>query len=106
MIFVIDAAKEKIAVAEARKLGIPIVAPLDTNCDPDVVDYPIPGNDDAIRSIQLFCKEMTEAITEGRAIAGGEASIENEEIAAASEQEKQEVLEEAMREEDFMQTQE
>ncbi|WP_104721591.1 30S ribosomal protein S2 [Helicobacter mesocricetorum] len=103
MIFVIDAAKEKIAVAEARKLGIPIVAPLDTNCDPDVVDYPIPGNDDAIRSIQLFCKEMTEAITEGRAIAGGEAPIENEEVAPASEQEKQEVLEEAMREEDFMQ---
>lgn len=106
MIFVIDAAKEKIAVAEARKLGIPIVAPLDTNCDPDVVDYPIPGNDDAIRSIQLFCKEMTEAITEGRSIAGGEAPIESEEVVAASEEEKQEVLDEAMREEDFMQNQE
>ena len=66
MIFVIDVVKEKIAVAEARRLGIPVVAPLDTNCDPDNVDYPIPGNDDAIRSIQLFCKEVTEAILEGR----------------------------------------
>ena len=100
MIFVIDAAKEKIAVAEARRLGIPVVAPLDTNCDPDMVDYPIPGNDDAIRSIQLFCKEMAEAITEGRAIAGGEASV-SEVVEPASEEEKQEVLEEAMSEEDF-----
>ena len=100
MIFVIDAAKEKIAVAEARRLGIPVVAPLDTNCDPDMVDYPIPGNDDAIRSIQLFCKEMAEAITEGRAIAGGEAPV-SEVVEPASEEEKQEVLEEAMSEEDF-----
>ena len=95
MIFVIDAAKEKIAVAEARRLGIPVVAPLDTNCDPDMVDYPIPGNDDAIRSIQLFCKEMAEAITEG-----GEAPV-SEVVEPASEEEKQEVLEEAMSEEDF-----
>ena len=100
MIFVIDAAKEKIAVAEARRLGIPVVAPLDTNCDPDMVDYPIPGNDDAIRSIQLFCKEMAEAITEGRAIAGGEAPV-SEVAEPASEEEKQEVLEEVMSEEDF-----
>ncbi|MBX7491446.1 30S ribosomal protein S2 [Helicobacter turcicus] len=104
MIFVIDAAKEKIAVAEARRLGIPVVAPLDTNCDPDVVDYPIPGNDDAIRSIQLFCKEMAEAITEGRAIAGGEAVAEEvvlAEATLASEEEKQELIEEVMHEEDF-----
>lgn len=101
MIFVIDAAKEKIAVAEARRLGIPVVAPLDTNCDPDMVDYPIPGNDDAIRSIQLFCKEMAEAITEGRAIAGGEAPAQQVEPAPASEEEKQEVMEEIMSEEDF-----
>ena len=100
MIFVIDAAKEKIAVAEARRLGITVVAPLDTNCDPDMVDYPIPGNDDAIRSIQLFCKEMAEAITEGRAIAGGEAPV-SEVAEPASEEEKQEVLEEVMSEEDF-----
>ena len=65
MIFVVDAVKERIAIAEARRLGIPVIAPLDTNCDPDVVDYPIPGNDDAIRSIQLFCREMCAAINEG-----------------------------------------
>ncbi len=67
MMFVLDAVKEKIAIAEARRLGIKVVAPLDTNCDPDVVDFPIPGNDDAIRSIQLFCNEMAEAMNEGRA---------------------------------------
>lgn len=68
MMFVVDAVKEHIAVQEARNLGIRIVAPLDTNCDPDVIDIPIPGNDDAIRSIQLFCKEMAEAINEGKAL--------------------------------------
>ncbi|RDU69086.1 30S ribosomal protein S2 [Helicobacter cholecystus] len=94
MIFVIDSAKEKIAVAEARRLGIPVVAPIDTNCDPDMVDYPIPGNDDAIRSIQLFCKEMAEAITEGRAMAGGEGEQALNEAAPASEEEKKEVLDE------------
>ncbi|MFA6759441.1 MAG: 30S ribosomal protein S2 [Sulfuricurvum sp.] len=70
MLFIVDAAKEHTAVLEARRLGIPVIAPLDTNCDPDLIDYPIPGNDDAIRSIQLFCKEMAEAINEGKAIAG------------------------------------
>lgn len=71
LMFVIDAVKEHIAVQEARNLGIRVVAPLDTNCDPDVIDIPIPGNDDAIRSIQLFCKEMAEAINEGKALANG-----------------------------------
>jgi small subunit ribosomal protein S2 len=71
MLFVVDAAKEHIAVLEARCLGIPVVAPLDTNCDPDLITYPIPGNDDAIRSIQLFCREMTEAINEGKALLNG-----------------------------------
>ncbi|RAX55232.1 30S ribosomal protein S2 [Helicobacter sp. 16-1353] len=66
MIFIIDVVKEHIAVEEARNLGIAVIAPLDTNCNPDKVDYPIPGNDDAIRSIQLFCKEISEAIIEGR----------------------------------------
>jgi len=67
MMFVIDAVKEHIAVKEARRMGMKVIAPLDTNCDPDMVDYPIPGNDDAIRSINLFCKEMAEAIIEGQA---------------------------------------
>jgi small subunit ribosomal protein S2 len=66
MIFVLDAQKEKIAVQEANRLHIPVVAPLDTNCDPDLITYPIPGNDDAIRAIELFCKEMADAIIEGR----------------------------------------
>ena len=79
MMFVVDVVKEHIAVKEARRLGMKVVAPLDTNCDPDVVDYPIPGNDDAIRSINLFCKEMAEAIIEGKAAyaeANGEAAEE------------------------------
>ena len=66
MLFVIDAVREKIAIQEAKSLGIPVIAPLDTNCDPDLIDYPIPGNDDAIRSINLFCKEVAEAINEGK----------------------------------------
>jgi small subunit ribosomal protein S2 len=78
MMFVIDTVKEKIAIQEAIRLGIKVVAPLDTNCDPDVVDYPIPGNDDAIRSIQLFCNEMSLAMNEGKA-AYNENNLEVEE---------------------------
>jgi small subunit ribosomal protein S2 len=79
MMFVIDSVKEHIAVKEARRMGMKVIAPLDTNCDPDMVDYPIPGNDDAIRSINLFCKEMAEAIIEGQAVyaeANGEEASE------------------------------
>jgi small subunit ribosomal protein S2 len=65
-IFVIDPKKEEIAVKEANKLGIPVVAVVDTNCDPEVVDYKIPGNDDAIRAIRLFCSSIADAIIEGR----------------------------------------
>ncbi|WP_199769213.1 30S ribosomal protein S2 [Helicobacter cynogastricus] len=97
MMFVVDVVKEKIAVAEARRLGIPIIAPLDTNCDPDLVDYPIPGNDDAIRSIRLFCKEMAEAITEGRELVG--RSEESQEMIPVSDEERIEVLEELHQEE-------
>jgi len=85
MMFVVDPVKEHIAVKEARKLGIKVVAPLDTNCDPDLIDWPIPGNDDAIRSIQLFCKEMAEAMIEGRAqneVQAEETSASEEEVAA------------------------
>ena len=82
MMFVIDAVKEHIAVQEARNLGITVVAPLDTNCDPDVIDIAIPGNDDAIRSIQLFCKEMAEAINEGKALANGGNDAAAEEVVA------------------------
>ena len=79
MLFVVDAVRENIAIQEARVLGIPVIAPLDTNCDPDVIDYPIPGNDDAIRSINLFCKEVAEAIGEGR------ASVEEEVVEEQTE---------------------
>jgi small subunit ribosomal protein S2 len=68
-IFVIDTKKEHIAVTEARKLGLPVVAVVDTNCDPDVIDYVIPGNDDAIRSGTLMCRVVADAVVEGRYIA-------------------------------------
>jgi len=64
-VFIIDPKKEAIAVQEANKLGIPVVAVVDTNCDPDNIDYIIPGNDDAIRAIRLFASKMAEACTEG-----------------------------------------
>jgi small subunit ribosomal protein S2 len=64
ILFVIDPKKEQIAVAEARRLGIPVIAVVDTNCNPDVIDFPIPGNDDAIRAISLFTKVITDAVLE------------------------------------------
>jgi small subunit ribosomal protein S2 len=83
-LFIIDPKRETIAVAEARSLGIPIFAVVDTNCNPDEVDYPIPGNDDAIRAIALFLEVMANAVTEGKT--GGKASdaeaFEGEEGAA------------------------
>jgi small subunit ribosomal protein S2 len=66
-LFVLDAIRERIAVLEANRMGLPVIAILDTNCDPDLVQYPIPGNDDAIRSIQLFTSRFTDAIVEGLA---------------------------------------
>jgi len=68
-IFVIDTKKEHIAVTEARKLGLPVVAVVDTNCDPDVITYVIPGNDDAIRSGTLMCRVVADSVVEGRFIA-------------------------------------
>ncbi len=65
-LFIVDPRKERIAVAEARKLNIPIVAIIDTNCDPDEIDYPIPGNDDAIRAVKLLTGRMADAVLEGR----------------------------------------
>ena len=67
-IFVIDPKQEEIAVKEARKLGIPVVAVVDTNCDPDMVDHKVPGNDDAIRAIRLFCSAVADAIIEGKVL--------------------------------------
>ncbi len=67
-IFIIDTSKERIALAEAKTLGIKIIALVDTNCDPDGVDFPIPGNDDAIRSIKLFTKRIADVAIEGQEV--------------------------------------
>ncbi|MHB8243775.1 MAG: 30S ribosomal protein S2 [Acidimicrobiales bacterium] len=75
-IFVIDTKKEHIAVTEARKLGLPVVAVVDTNCDPDVIDFVIPGNDDAIRAGRLMCRIIADAVAEGRYIASRRAIVE------------------------------
>jgi len=87
--FVVDPRKEKIAIAEAKKLGIPVVAIVDTNCDPDEVDYVIPGNDDAIRAVKLIASTIANAIIEGRqgedALAAAKAEIEAEEEEATEE---------------------
>jgi small subunit ribosomal protein S2 len=69
VVFVVDSSKEAIAVKEARKLGIPVVAVVDTNCDPDEVNYVIPGNDDALRAIRLFTNKVADAVIEGKALA-------------------------------------
>jgi small subunit ribosomal protein S2 len=69
VLFVVDSNKEAIAVKEARKLGIPVVAVVDTNCDPDEVDHVIPGNDDALRAIRLFTTKVADAVIEGRLLA-------------------------------------
>ena len=84
-VFIIDTKKEHIAVTEANRLHIPVVAIVDTNCDPDIIDYVIPGNDDAIRSAQLMCRVISDAVIEGREIAkrrGARAGTRSEETAA------------------------
>ena len=85
-LFIVDPRKEKIAVSEAKKLGIPIVAIVDTNCDPDDVDYIIPGNDDAIRAVKLIAGAMADAIIEGKEGQMGAAAVETEEPAEIVEE--------------------
>ncbi|MGH9488470.1 MAG: 30S ribosomal protein S2 [Terriglobales bacterium] len=87
VIFVIDSNNEAIAVAEARKLGIPVVAVVDTNCDPSAVDHVIPGNDDALRAIRLFTARIADACIEGRNLnsSGGQGGAEPGEAAESSE---------------------
>jgi small subunit ribosomal protein S2 len=90
-VFIIDPRKEKIAVAEAQRLGISIVAIVDTNCDPTGIDYPVPGNDDAIRAVRLITSRIADAVNEGRGTLGKdeteaaapEAAAEGAELAAA-----------------------
>jgi small subunit ribosomal protein S2 len=82
-LFVIDPNKEEIAVREANKLRIPVVAVIDTNCDPDVVDYKIPGNDDAIRAIRLFCAAMADAVIEGKSSLDEKAKAADVDVASS-----------------------
>ncbi|MFC2060436.1 30S ribosomal protein S2 [Chloroflexota bacterium] len=91
-LFVIDPTKERIALAEAKRVGVPVVAVVDTDCNPDYVDYPIPANDDAIRGIRLVCSRIADAVIEGKlgvatalAEAGGEEAVENAEVTEAVE---------------------
>jgi small subunit ribosomal protein S2 len=90
VVFIIDVKKEEIAVAEANRLGIPIVAVVDTNCSPEGIDYVIPGNDDALRAVRLFASRIADAIVEGNQIAteGGVVStepVEESEVGGAGE---------------------
>src|SRR5690554_3615629 len=100
IVFVVDPRKERIAVSEARKMEIPIVAIVDTNCDPDEIDYVIPGNDDAIRAIRLLTSRMADAVLEGKegrqeteASESPEAEAADEAAMPAEEEEEEEVLE-------------
>lgn len=77
VMFIIDPVEEATALAEARKLGIPVVAVCDTNCDPDLIDYPVPGNDDAIRAVKLFCSVIADAVLEGKGIENKQENAES-----------------------------
>ena len=86
-LFIVDPRKERIAVAEAKKLGLPIIAIVDTNCDPDEIDAVIPGNDDAIRAVKLISETIAAAVIEGRqgSEMGTAATEEAEEVAETEE---------------------
>jgi len=94
-IYIVDPKKERIAIAEARKLAVPIVAIVDTNCDPDEVDYVIPGNDDAIRAIKLITSKMADAVLEGREVLSKKMADEAEKVKVEEkiQQEEAEVTE-------------
>jgi small subunit ribosomal protein S2 len=93
VIFAVDPKKESIAIDEAGKLGIPVVAITDTNCDPEGVDYLIPGNDDAIRSIRLISKYVADAVLRGQAQRDGENASEEAIAAAMGEAEYEKIQE-------------
>ena len=88
-LFIVDPSKERTAVAEARRVGIPIVAIVDTNCNPDEVDYPIPANDDAVRAVKLVCGKIADAILAGKGVL---EKVEEESIGMGSEEEVVEAL--------------
>ncbi|MGC9110034.1 MAG: 30S ribosomal protein S2 [Caldimicrobium sp.] len=107
-VYIVDPVYEEIAVKEARKLGIPIVAIVDTNCDPDLIDYIIPGNDDAIRAVKLITSKIADACIEGQeiykekmmALSDKEVSLEEEMLKASEEMRAEEILEEILAEEE------
>jgi len=88
-LFIADPIKDKIALTEARKLGIPVIAIVDTNCNPDSIDYPIPANDDAVKAIRLICSKIADAVIEGKAEASsGEAGVSK----LGTEEEREEAI--------------
>ena len=91
VMFVVDPKKERIAILEARKLGIPVVGLIDTNCNPEDVDFPIPGNDDAIRAVKLITDVMANAVIEGRQGEDAEVATEIEEVVAEEATDMEEV---------------
>jgi small subunit ribosomal protein S2 len=95
--FVVDPKKERIAVLEAKKLGIPVVGLVDTNCNPEEVDYAIPGNDDAIRAVKLIADCIANGVIEGRQGVDGETETEvAEEMVEAQEEKEPETIEEVV----------
>ena len=90
-LFIIDPTKERIALAEAKRMAIPVVAIVDTNCNPEEIDHPIPANDDAIRAIRLICSKIADAVIEGKT--GGVPDGEGEEVVAPAEAEATEIAE-------------
>ena len=88
-LFVVDPKNETIAISEAKKLGIPVVAVVDTNCDPDPIDYVIPGNDDAIRAIRLLTSKMADAVLEGAQARDAQLQTGDEEVATAGSESEQ-----------------
>ncbi len=95
VMFIIDPVEEATALAEARKLNIPVVAICDTNCDPDLIDHPIPGNDDAIRAVKLFCSVIADAILEGKGIENKQSDGATEQAQAVEEQKEEKAQESA-----------
>ena len=91
-LFIIDPPKEKIALAEAKRVGIPVVAIADTSCNPDEIDYPVPANDDAIRAIRLICNKIADAVLEGTP---GQEMVQSEEVKSPEDTVVTEVTEEA-----------
>jgi small subunit ribosomal protein S2 len=87
-LFIVDPTKERIALAEAKRMGIPVVAIVDTNCNPDTIDHPIPANDDAIRAIKLICSKIADAVLESKAgMTAVPAEVKEEKVAAEAEAE-------------------